>query len=387
MYVCVQQPGGCGLADLDRLLGVIVHYWNGKVMMHAKNHDVLDALTVHLKKNISRPVAGILGPSAQAEQVIKGLNLMREKFSLNSIEGLYALNVARLDPPCLAVNERVVPIKDLDDQILTQWMRGYEIEALNAPIDADLAGRVENKVNRLRQGDCQILVQDSTPVSLVGINARLADSVQVGPVWTPPDYRNRGFARRLLAHTLHQEKLKGTTQAILFAGNLAAIKAYLAVGFEQIGDYRLALLEKPASLEKLWWAIEFTTSPEARDMDFLTHKINQETPEFGQAHPFAFFIRDAQNQIIAGCNGSVIFGSIYTDQLWVDPDHRKNGLGRQLMDAVHDYGRRLGCFMATACTMSFQGAKTFYENLGYTSDFERSGHTNGSGCIFLKRVL
>jgi GNAT superfamily N-acetyltransferase len=81
-------------------------------------------------------------------------------------------------------------------------------------------------------------------------------------------------------------------------------------------------------------------------------------------NPFAFFIRDEKNQIIAGCNGSVIFGSIYTDQLWVHPDHRKNGLGHQLMEAVHDYGRRSGCSMATVATMSFQGAKSFYEKLG-----------------------
>ena len=85
--------------------------------------------------------------------------------------------------------------------------------------------------------------------------------------------------------------------------------------------------------------IQYTSTPASEDIDFLTQKINQETPEFGEVNPFAFFIRDERNQIIAGCNGSVIFGSIYTDQLWVHPNYRKNGLGHQLMEAVHDYGR------------------------------------------------
>jgi GNAT superfamily N-acetyltransferase len=133
--------------------------------------------------------------------------------------------------------------------------------------------------------------------------------------------------------------------------------------------------------------IVFTSAPASEDIDFLTHKINEETPEFGEAHPFAFFIRDEKNQIIAGCNGSVIFGSIYTDQLWVHPDHRKKGLGHELMKAVHDYGRRSGCSMTTVATMSFQGAKSFYEKLGYVSDFERPGYTQNSSCIFLKRNL
>jgi GNAT superfamily N-acetyltransferase len=136
--------------------------------------------------------------------------------------------------------------------------------------------------------------------------------------------------------------------------------------------------------------INFTLCPElpkASDIDFLTQKINQETPNFGEAHPFGFFIRDENNQIIAGCNGSVIFGSIYTDQLWVHSDHRNQGLGYQLMEAVHNYGRKLGCKMATVATMSFQRAKPFYEKLGYDSDFERPGYAQDSSCIFLKRHL
>ena len=133
--------------------------------------------------------------------------------------------------------------------------------------------------------------------------------------------------------------------------------------------------------------IQYTSTPASEDIDFLTQKINQETPEFGEAHPFAFFIRDERNQIVAGCNGSVIFGSIYTDQLWVHPGSCKKGLAGQLMEAVHDYGRRSGCSMATVSTMSFQGAKTFYEKLGYVSDFERPGYTQNSSCIFLKRSL
>jgi hypothetical protein len=50
---------------------------------------------------------------------------------------------------------------------------------------------------------------------------------------------------------LHQEKLKGTKQAILFTNNPAAIKAYLAIGLKKIGHYRLALLKKPVTIGKM----------------------------------------------------------------------------------------------------------------------------------------
>jgi predicted GNAT family acetyltransferase len=263
-------------------------------------------------------------------------------------------------------------------------MKSYDIEALGALDDENLEKQVQERWNlRLEKNDSWVLLLDGIPIALSAFNARLSDTVQIGPVWTPPEYRNKGFARLLLAYTLHQEKLKGTKQAILFTNNPAAIKAYLSIGFRKIGNYRLALLEKPINLQE----IEFTTSPVATDIDFLTQKINQETPEFDEAHPFAFFVRDENNQIIAGCNGNVIFGSIYTNQLWVDPNYRKNGLGHQLMEAVHDYGRRSGYSMATVATMSFQGAKTFYEKLGYVIDFERLGYKQNSSCIFLKRSL
>lgn len=133
--------------------------------------------------------------------------------------------------------------------------------------------------------------------------------------------------------------------------------------------------------------IEFTLAPSSQDIDFLTQQINQEKPEFGTAYPFGFMIRDTNNHIIAGCNGSVIFGAIYTDQLWVHKDYRSIGIGRKLMDHVYDYGRQVGCTLATVATMSFQAAHHFYEKLGYVVDFDRPGYVNQSRCIFMKLNL
>lgn len=133
--------------------------------------------------------------------------------------------------------------------------------------------------------------------------------------------------------------------------------------------------------------IEHSLAPSNEDIEFLTKQINHETSEMGSAYPFAFFARNEASKIIAGCNGSVVFGSIYTDQLWVHPDWRKNNLGRKLMEHVHDYGREIGCKIATVATMSFQNSREFYEKLGYKVDFERSGYVNNSSCLFLRMEL
>ncbi|MDP1974843.1 MAG: GNAT family N-acetyltransferase [Alphaproteobacteria bacterium] len=134
----------------------------------------------------------------------------------------------------------------------------------------------------------------------------------------------------------------------------------------------------------------FTLNPKSQDIDFLTQKINEDAQKNGiqeKAYSFAFFMRGAKDNIIAGCNGSVIYGSIYTDQLWVHEAYRNQGLGTTLMQQVHDYGREIGCSMASIATMSFQKASKFYENLGYVCDFERIGYSNGASCVFMKKIL
>jgi GNAT superfamily N-acetyltransferase len=90
---------------------------------------------------------------------------------------------------------------------------------------------------------------------------------------------------------------------------------------------------------------------------------------------------------LQAANGPVIFVSIYTDQLWVQPAHRKNDLGHKIMEAIHDDGRKSGCLTVTVATMSFQGAKTLYKKLEYVTDFGRPGYTQNSSFIFLKRSL
>ncbi len=232
----------------EKLLGIIVHYWNGNIMMHASNNLVLERLTTYLKKHLNRNVAGVLGISDQACYVINELGLSDSIFSINRDEGLYDLCLSSLKTVDLPIDCNIVPAEEVPIDTLIQWMTDYEIEALGAIKNDALSGRVNNKVERIRNGDCFALLQDNVPVSLVGFNSKLKDMLQIGPVWTPIKYRNKGFARRLLASALLKEKSHGIKKAILFTDNPAAIKAYEAIGFKEIGTYRLALLKDPIAL-------------------------------------------------------------------------------------------------------------------------------------------
>lgn len=136
--------------------------------------------------------------------------------------------------------------------------------------------------------------------------------------------------------------------------------------------------------------IEYSTSPAFNDLQVLTDGINEVSSKLSiqAAESFSFFIRNHdQSKIIAGANGSVVYGEIHTDQLWVHPSVQKQGLGKLLMHTVHELGIQKKCSMATVCTMSFQHTTIFYEKLGYVQEFQRNGYTNNANCIFMKKDL
>ena len=89
------------------------------------------------------------------------------------------------------------------------------------------------------------MFEGGAPVAKTGFNAVLPDMVQVGAVYTPPDLRGRGYARRAVALHLAQARDLGVQRAILFSANAAASRAYEAIGFQRVGAYRVALFDHP----------------------------------------------------------------------------------------------------------------------------------------------
>lgn len=239
------------LDGAGNIMGVIAHYENGNVMMQAQDPGILSALITVFQGVATRPIAGVLGAVDQANTVIDGLSLSNKDYTLNSAEGLYALDLNKLRMPENFDFSKARMVKATEDHkdILCTWNKAYDIEALGTEDNEDLDKRLESEAQSIIQnGDRWILMRDDTPVCMSGFNARLPDIVQIGPVWTPPEHRSHGYARALVAITLQQAKDEGIEKAILFTDNPAAAKAYKAIGFEEIGAYRLAFLKHPVAL-------------------------------------------------------------------------------------------------------------------------------------------
>lgn len=133
--------------------------------------------------------------------------------------------------------------------------------------------------------------------------------------------------------------------------------------------------------------IIFEKNPNSSDVAIITSGLNEETSQYKEAYPFAFFIKNENKEIIGGANGFVIFEAIYTEQLWIKKEYRSHGYGTKIMDKIHEHGKNESCKIATLQTMTFLNTQNFYEKLGYKADYIRKGYVDGSSCIFMKKDL
>lgn len=228
--------------------GVLAHCWNGNVLLQAPDPDVLDALVAGFAASATRPVAGALGDPSQVQAVLDRLGVAEPDCAVDAWEDLYALPLDALRPPDGAEGGplRVALAREAGRDLLTDWIRGFEIEGLSTAPGPKLEAIVVERVDGfMTRDDIWVLVDGDQPVCLCGFNAALPEIVQIGPVWTPPAHRNRGHARHLLAATLAAARDRGVARAILFTQSPAAAKAYETVGFAKIGTYRIALLRDP----------------------------------------------------------------------------------------------------------------------------------------------
>ena len=195
-----------------------------------------------LRAMADRDVIGIIGPR-------------------NHVRGLQAAGFA--DAPCTLDRDEPHFLLDLDQMVIPDgpgdlrplgdaprdaalaWMTAYEVEGLNTPADQATARAAKALATHLARDSHRVLMAGDAPLAMTGFNAQLADIVQVGGVYTPPDLRGQGYARRVVALHLAQAAGQGVTRATLFAGSPAAARAYQAIGFDRIGEWTMLFFDGP----------------------------------------------------------------------------------------------------------------------------------------------
>lgn len=228
------------------MVGVIAHFWNDNLVVQAQGQ--VDVLVEAVLAESGRPVRGIIGIDDQVSAVKEVLNIDDSLVRMDEVEKLYALDLSNLVVPDMLkkgmVKARRIQSRDVD--VVSEWTEGFSIEALGENPTQELKRECRSRVERsLREQNTWVLSKDEKPAAISSFNTSIREAVQIGGVWTPPELRRQGYARAVVAASLLDAAAEGVSKAILFTGmdNMPAQRAYESLGFRQIGNYRLLLLD------------------------------------------------------------------------------------------------------------------------------------------------
>ncbi|MBA3236059.1 MAG: GNAT family N-acetyltransferase, partial [Chloroflexi bacterium] len=90
---------------------------------------------------------------------------------------------------------------------------------------------------------------DGEPVSLCGVGGPTPNGIRIGPVYTPPAIRGRGYASALVAAVSQAEIDAGKRFCFLFTdlANPTSNHIYQTIGYEPVRDVDAYVFEKNAA--------------------------------------------------------------------------------------------------------------------------------------------
>jgi predicted GNAT family acetyltransferase len=129
------------------------------------------------------------------------------------------------------------PVRPADRELVAKWLYDFMLEALGeddrpsseASADRWIAGRAQT---------LQLWEVDGEVVSLAGVRGPTPHGIRIGPVYTPPALRGRGYASALVAAASQAQLDAGRTFVFLFTdlANPTSNHIYQAIGYEPLGE-------------------------------------------------------------------------------------------------------------------------------------------------------
>jgi predicted GNAT family acetyltransferase len=209
----------------------------------AKPRD--DEALAALAAGIDDELPGIVGARPEVDEFTR-LWSERHDFSPRPLraQGVYALE--RVQPvPAAAGASRAAT--RADRPLLLEWMVAFGAEVL-AEEDPGRAESVAMVDQRLESADGGFLVWDDgdAVVSIAGWGGPTPNGIRIGPVYTPPDLRGRGYATALVAE-LSQLLLDGGRRFCFLFTDLAnptSNAIYERIGYVRVADSAMVAYDR-----------------------------------------------------------------------------------------------------------------------------------------------
>jgi GNAT superfamily N-acetyltransferase len=126
------------------------------------------------------------------------------------------------------------PAGEADHQLLVAWSAAFAAES-GALIGEDLDAAVRQ---RIAAGSFHLWVDQGRPVCFAGASPVVAGMSRIGPVYTPPELRGRGYASGLVAAVTARASAQGAADVLLYAdkANRTSNSVYQKLGYRPVQE-------------------------------------------------------------------------------------------------------------------------------------------------------
>lgn len=141
----------------------------------------------------------------------------------------------RVVNPLPLASGQLRPATEEDRDLLVLWHYDFNLAALGQAEEVE----VRRSINRRIQNGDNFIWEDDQPVSMAGCTRPLLHGISVGPVYTPPEFRRRGYASACVAALSSLLLARGWHYCGLFANlaNPTANAIYQRIGYQPVADY------------------------------------------------------------------------------------------------------------------------------------------------------
>ncbi len=182
-------------------------------------------------------IPGVVGPSNDAERLAaEWVDLRRCGSELAMNQRVYQL-VTVSPPSGIPGGARLV--RDGDIETLKLWMTGFYQDAI--PWEMPSAGEVLEAVKaRIPAGLTYLWEMDGKPVAMTALSRPTRRGFTVNAVYTPPEYRKRGYASALVAAVSSEGLNRGKEFCVLYTdlSNPTSNSIYQKIGYKPVCDSR-----------------------------------------------------------------------------------------------------------------------------------------------------
>ncbi|WP_433242342.1 GNAT family N-acetyltransferase [Streptosporangium sp. CA-135522] len=177
-----------------------------------------------------RAIPGVSGPLAQAE--VFAAAWWRPEAGRRS-ERLYRLDALVAPSPFPPGAARTAVPDDLE--LLVRWGTEFQIEA-DVAVPSDLTALVASRISR---EELVVWETGGRAVAFAGTTSPIAGVSRVGPVYTPPHLRGKGYGAAVTHAVTAKARAAGAAQVLLFTdlANPASNSIYQAIGYRPVADY------------------------------------------------------------------------------------------------------------------------------------------------------